>query len=284
MTTAKRKPARGKAAGKRHRVGRAAAKKRARARVRAARPKQKPKRTAKARSRARRSAATVRARAAKARPTRKAAKREAAKPTGRKRPAPGRAGAPRADRDRRAPLAVVARPKKRAPRPVPPPAFPQAAGASAKHQLLFRMVKARASVLAAIQGMSAAAAERPFGEGKWSTRETILHLVTRDRARLREMEAALRGTRPSWEGTDEARQARANEDDLLPLRHLPWDEAVRLLLTTRQQLMEAVESIPEEPAEVWDDGHPLGWMFQRLPPHDLHHADIIKRRRTEHGA
>jgi len=130
--------------------------------------------------------------------------------------------------------------------------------------------------------MSAAAAERPLGEGKWSTRETILHLVTRDRARLREMEAALRGTRASWDGTDAARQDRENEEDLGTLRHMSWEDSVRLLLTTRQFLMEAVESIPEEPAEVWDASHPLGWMFQRLPPHDLHHADVIKRRRTEH--
>ena len=48
--------------------------------------------------------------------------------------------------------------------------------------------------------------------------------------------------------------------------------------------MEAVESIPEEPAEVWEPSHPLGWMFQRLPPHDLHHADIIKLARVERGA
>jgi hypothetical protein len=284
MKPARRKPAQGKTAGERRRGGRAAAKKRARVRARAARPKQKPRRTAKVRSRARRSAATVRARAAKPQPPRKGAKREVARPARRKRPAPGRAGAARADRDRRGPLQVVARSKPRASRPAPPPAFPQTVGASAKHQLLFRMVKARALVLAAIQGMSAAAAERPLGEGKWSTRVTILHLVTRDRARLREMEAALRGTRPSWDGSDDARQARANEEDLSTLRLLPWEDSVRLLLATRQQLMEAVESIPEEPADVWDDGHPLGWMFQRLPPHDLHHADIIKRRRTEHGA
>ena len=138
-------------------------------------------------------------------------------------------------------------------------------------------------MLAAIQGMSAGAAERPLGDGKWSTRETILHLVTRDRARLREMEAALLGIRPSWDGLDTARQARVNEEDLVPLRRLDWDEAQRLLLTTRQQLMEAVESIPEEPSDVWEESHPLGWMFHRLPPHDLHHADAIKRWRSGSG-
>lgn len=175
-------------------------------------------------------------------------------------------------------------PRRRSARPKTPTAFPQAAGASARNELLFRMVRARAAVLAAVQGMSAAAAEQPLDEGKWSCRETILHLVTRDRARLREMEAALRGLWPSWSGSDSARQAQINEQDLVPLRRLSWEDAVRLLLTTRQQLMEAVESIPEEPSEVWSESHPLGWMFQRLPAHDLHHADIIKSWRTRPGA
>ena len=178
--------------------------------------------------------------------------------------------------------AVPAR-KRRAARPTPP-AFPQTAGASARSQLMFRMVKARASVLAAVQGMGAGTAERPLGEGKWNTREIILHLVTRDRARLREMEAALRGVRASWAGWDPERQAGVNEEDLAPLRPTSWDDAIKLLLITRQQLMEAVESIPEEPAEVWGEEHPLGWMFQRLPAHDLHHAESIKRWRTEQGA
>lgn len=263
MTKTSRRPRPGKGGGKRRAGARAAAKKRARAKLRASRPKQKPKRSPKPRSRARRAAAIAEKRSVKRGPPRPAAAK--ARPVR----APARKKATHA--------------KPKASRPAPPPAFPQATGAPAKHQLLFRMVKARASVLAAIQGMSAAAAERPLAEGKWSTRETILHLITRDRARLREMEAALRGTRASWTGTDAARQDRVNEEDLKPLRAMAWEDAVRLLLTTRQHLMEAVESIPEEPAEVWDAGHPLGWMFQRLPPHDLHHADVIKRGRVAHG-
>jgi hypothetical protein len=264
MTKTSRRPRPGKGGGKRRAGARAAAKKRARAKRRASRPKQKPKRTPKPRSRARRAAAIVEKRAAKRGPARPGA--ATARPVG-------------AGTKKKTPRA-----KPRAPRPAPPPAFPQATGASAKNQLLFRMVKARASVLAAVQGMSAAAAERPLDEGKWSTRETILHLVARDRARLREMEAALRGIRASWDGSDDARQAVENEEDLRPLRRLAWEDAVRLLLTTRQQLMEAVESIPEEPEDVWQVSHPLGWMFQRLPGHDLHHADIIKRWRTAQGS
>jgi len=269
MTSTAGRRLRGRAAGKRggKRKARATAKRRARAKVRASRPKQKPKRTPKARSRARR---TARTRATK-RATGAAHTRGAKRATG-------------AARKARPRLEAVAGKKRRAARPAPPPAFPQTAGASARSQLMFRMVKARASVLAAVQGMSAATAERPLGEGKWTVRETILHLVARDRARLREMEAALRGIRPSWDGLDPALQAQVNEEDLVPLRAQSWEDAQRLLLTTRQDLMEAVESIPEDPAEVWGEEHPLGWMFQRLPAHDLHHADIIKRWRTEQGA
>lgn len=250
MTSTAGRRLRGRAAGKggAKRKSRASAKRRARALVRASRPKQKPKRAPKPRSRARRSSA------------------------------PKAAPAPPGAAPRRKP--VTGR-KRRVARRNPPPAFPQATGAPARQQLLFRMVKARASVLAAVQGMSAAAAERPLAPGRWTVRETILHLVTRDRARLREMEAALRGVRPSWDGLDPERQARVNEEDLGPLRVVSWEDALRLLLTTRQDLMAAVESIPEEPAEVWSEDHPLGWMFQRLPGHDLHHADIIKRWRTE---
>ena len=98
------------------------------------------------------------------------------------------------------------------------------------------------------------------------------------------MEAALRVIRPSCDGADPVRQAQVNEEDLAPLRVVSWEDALKLLLTTRRDLMEALESIPEEPAEVWGEEHPLGWMFQRLPGHDLHNADIIKRWRTEHGA
>ena len=280
MTSTAGRRLRGRAAGKRggKKKARATAKRRARARVRASRPKQKPKRSPKARSRARRTAqarGTKRAVAAPARVTKRATGAAASPGTKRASGATGKAR-PRLE-------AVPAR-KRRAARPAPPPAFPQTAGAPARSQLMFRMVKARASVLAAVQGMGAATAERPLGEGKWSTRETILHLVTRDRARLREMEAALRGVRPSWEGWDPQRQALVNEEDLAPLRPMSWDDALKLLLTTRQDLMEAIESIPEEPAEVWGGEHPLGWMFQRLPAHDLHHAESIKRWRTEQGA
>lgn len=224
---------------------------------------------------------------ARRKPARRAAKKRAATKSA---PATRRAAGGRARKTSSRParmaskprprLAVVRRPARPTRRQAPAPAFPQAQGAPERSRLLFRMVRARASVLAAIQGMSAATAEQPIAPGKWNAREIILHLVARDRARLREMEAALRGVQPSWTGLDPAKQAVVNEQDLLPLRALSWEDARRLLLTTRQDLTEAVESIPETPEEVWKEAHPLGWMFQRLPNHDLHHADIIKRWRA----
>jgi hypothetical protein len=213
------------------------------------------------------------------RPPRKKAstkKRAAKKPSARARSAkrPAR---------RRAALAIVPKPaatrRPRATHP-PAPAFPQREGASAKQLLLFELLRARAALLGALQGLTPGAADRPMGEGKWSARETVLHLLTRDLARLREMEAALQGRRASWETYDDATMSRVNAETLAPLRHLPWDEALRLMHAKRQELLEALESVPEEPAEVWQEPHAFGWMFQRLPGHDRHHAEIVRQWRA----
>jgi len=181
-------------------------------------------------------------------------------------------------------LAVVPKPPARPAKPAPPPAFPQVAGASSKQLTLFQLVKARTQFLGAIQGLTAGAAEQPLAPGKWNTRQIVLHLCCRDRARLREFEAALRGVQVSWRDFDDEEMARANAQDLAGLSHLAWDEAVRLLHATRESLLEAVEGVPEEPAEVWDAEHAFGWMLQRLPIHDRHHAETIKQWRVEAGA
>jgi len=176
--------------------------------------------------------------------------------------------------------------KKTAGKPAPPASrsFPQIDGASARQMIVFHLIKSRAQVLAALQGLVAGVAEQPLGEGKWNIREIVLHLCCRDRARLREFEAALRGTPLSWQGVDDRAMARLNAADLEPLLHLAWDEALRLLHSTRQSLMEAIEGVPEEPAEVWSPDHPFGGMLHALPPHDQHHAEIVKRWRAESGA
>jgi hypothetical protein len=153
-----------------------------------------------------------------------------------------------------------------------------AAGATpGKQRLLHDLLSTRAAFLGSIQGLSAAEANRPTGEGKWSVREIVLHLCARDRARLREMDRTLRGTPRSWAGRKEQDWARANEEDLAPLRHLNWEQALGLLHATRHELLEALDMIPDEPAEVWDPAHAFGDMMAGLPPHDLHHAEAIRR-------
>jgi len=180
-------------------------------------------------------------------------------------------------------LGLVARPAKPPAKPAPR-SFPQTEGASGKQMVVFRLLKARAQVLAALQGLIAGVAEQPIGEGKWNTREIVLHLCCRDRARLREFEAALRGVQVSWRGLDDEEVARINAADIQAISLLAWDEALRLLHSTRQSLMEAIEGVPEEPAGVWSPDHPFGWMLHELPPHDQHHAEIIKQWRAEAGA
>jgi len=136
---------------------------------------------------------------------------------------------------------------------------------------------------AAIRNLSPEQAERPLGEGKWSVRETVLHLCTRDRVRLREMEAALRGTPASWMNYDDEQMSRVNAATMAPLHHLGWEEAVEQFDSTRELLLEALESVPDEPDEVWSEDHAFGWMFHRLPSHDIHHAEAIQLWRAAQG-
>jgi hypothetical protein len=164
----------------------------------------------------------------------------------------------------------------------PPPAFGQSVGASPKQKLLFQLFRARTSVKAAVAGLTAGSANEPIAPGKWSARETLLHLVTRDQVRLDEMEAALRGTPASWEGARTADWARINAVNMAPIHDLGWDDTMRLLDRTRQRLIEALERVPDDPA-IWDESHAFGQMFLDFHRHDLHHADILKDWRTRRG-
>jgi hypothetical protein len=178
----------------------------------------------------------------------------------------------------RPPRAVRAR--KQASKPAQA-SFPQREGASPKQLVLFELIRARAAVLSAIHGLSPASANQPMGEGQWSTRETVLHLITRDQARLRESESTRHGQPASWKGIQDPAMSQLNAELMAPLRHLDWEDAVRTLHRVREQLIEEIESVPDEPAEVWNPEHPFGWMLHALPPHDRHHADSIKRWRLE---
>jgi len=162
----------------------------------------------------------------------------------------------------------------------PAPAFPQRADAAPKQIALFELVRSWTSVLAAVQGVSAATAEQPVGPGKWTLRETALHLHAWDLECQRALEPAGRGRRPAWAARGPGERARLNARLLAPLRHLPWNEALRRLQAGRARLLDAIEGLPEEPAASWVAGHPLGDILSLLTEHDHHHAEIIKQARA----
>ncbi|HTK32190.1 MAG TPA: DinB family protein [Candidatus Saccharimonadaceae bacterium] len=267
------------------RAKRAAPKRRATAKRRVA-PKRRTavKRGATAKGARKRSAAKKRTTARRTAKRRAAPKRRATPKRATGRPAAAKRSVRRAPRKRSASssakLRLVRRPAKPRRRAPAPPAFQQTAGASPKQRLLFDLMRARTAVLAAVQGMTAGSAEQPFAAGKWNTRRTLLHLITRDRIRIREMEATLRGIEPSWRTISEDEQSAINARDLAELEHLPWDDVLRLLQSTRQELLESIELLPDEPSAIWDESHPFGWMMLRLPNHDRHHAEAIKRWRA----
>jgi hypothetical protein len=226
-------------------------------------------------------AAAAKKKGAAPRKTTKKATKKAAKRA--PKPAPKQGAKRASSAPSRGRLGLVARPVKRPATPAPR-SFPQTEGASDKQMVVFRLLKARAQVLAALQGLVAGAGEQPIGEGKWNTREIVLHLCCSDRARLREFEAALRGVPVSWQDLDDEEMARVNAADIQAISHLAWDEALRLLHSTRQSLMDAIEGVPEDPPEAWSPEHPFGWMLHALPSHDQHHAELIKQWRAEAGA
>jgi len=282
-------------------VSRAPARRRA-----AAKPARK--RTARAKPAARRAQAQPRAAsarragagggsksAARARATRVA--KTAPKAKGRARAGAAARGAPRAARKsaagrpaaaRRAPRAAKrpsGRPalrvvRRRAP-PPPPPFSGATAGASAKELALFEFVRARVAFTAAIQGMGAAAADRPTAPGKWSPRQIVLHVAYWDREMLRHLE-------PAWRDNVKVPLTyedilRANPGGVEELSHLDWEAAKRFLQATRERLLEALQSIPDEPAGMWTRGHALGAMIHHLTHHDRHHAGVIKAARASGG-
>jgi uncharacterized damage-inducible protein DinB len=224
-------------------------------------------------------------RATKSAPGRAAPRRATTGAKPRKRVAAGRR-APKRPTAKPAPgLTLVRAPAHRAKRrpaaAAPKPAFPQRGGASPRQLVLFEAVRSWARVLAATQGLTSASAERPVEPGGWSIRETVLHLHAWDLEWERALEPALRGARPAWMDHGPAESARFNQTSLEPLRHLSWDEALRRLHAGRARLLEAIESLPEEPAAQWTPEHPLGELLAVLPAHDQHHAEVIKRARAE---
>ena len=74
--------------------------------------------------------------------------------------------------------------------------------------------------------------------------------MTRDQARLREMESTLRGQPASWNGLSDAAMDAVNAGALAAIAHHDWDESLRLLELTRERMLDAVESVPDEPADT----------------------------------
>jgi uncharacterized damage-inducible protein DinB len=150
-------------------------------------------------------------------------------------------------------------------------------------RVISALASARAGLLEAIAGLTPREAEKPMAMGKWNARETLLHIVARDRARLAEMDAAAQGTPASWRDHSTADSARHNAEEIAPLRGHSWDQALQMLDATRRELQERLATIPEEPVERWQPSHPFGWMMEALYLHDRHHAEMIRRWRAATG-
>ena len=178
-------------------------------------------------------------------------------------------------------LRVVCRAAPRAKAPSPAaPAFPPRDGATPRQLALFEIVRARARVVAAIHGIAPAAAERCPAAGRWSVREAVLSLHAWDVECARALEPALSGVRPAWLDRGPREPPCLDEALLAPLRAVPWDEALRRLHAGHARLLEAIESLPEEPAELWTRDHPLGGILALVPENDRRHAEIIQEART----
>jgi uncharacterized damage-inducible protein DinB len=160
--------------------------------------------------------------------------------------------------------------------PVPPAFAAQRAHATAREHLLFELQRARTTVKAALQGLTAGTAERPIAPGKWSIKEIVLHLSERDRVRLDEFARTLAGTPRSWAGMEDPAMAPVNAAHLAALGAHTWDEAVRRLEAMREELMRRLHEVPAAPEEVWLTGHAFADTLWGLPAHDRHHAAQIK--------
>ena len=274
----KKKPARPRSQASKQRARRAR-----KAASRKAAPKQGAKRTAKSGSRAARKAAKapqaartaasrtakpVSSRTAKAAPRPKVVSR--IRRTGVRTPG------------RHAELNVVtaepAKPAKKIAAPKPRPFAGAMENASAKDLAIFDLVRARVEVQAAIQGLQSDTANRPVGEGKWSPREIVLHLHYWDREMLPYVERAWRHDERPPHTKDQI--LTENGSFLGELGHHDWDEARRLLQHSREQFLEELQSVPEEPAEMWSSEHALGRLIRILSHHDRHHAAVLKDARS----
>jgi len=160
------------------------------------------------------------------------------------------------------------------------PFAPAITGASARHLALFEVVRARVTLHASLQGLPPGNGEQRVEPGRWTLRETLLHLIHYDREAIAALESALRGRMPDWAGETAEARDRRNDEGVAPLRGLDYGEALRRMQTVRQELMSALESLPEEPVTMWGREHALGRVVAGISSHDLFHSNLIKHWRT----
>jgi hypothetical protein len=158
--------------------------------------------------------------------------------------------------------------------------FPQRAGASERETLLFEMARARTAVLAAVQGMVPGSAERPLAEGKWNTRQHVLHLAYCEQVYAPDLLIALRGETPAAASYTKEDDDQMNAEALARMNPMTWDEALRLLHTARLQLLETIETLPVDEV-LWTGTHMIARILRSAALHDRHHAEAIKRWRSE---
>jgi hypothetical protein len=175
-------------------------------------------------------------------------------------------------------LVKRAKPRSAKPKRAAKPFAGAIASASAKDLALFDLVRARVELSAAVQGMTASSAETPIAGGKWSPRQVVLHVYYWDREMLPWVEKAYqRGVKPPHTMDDILAE---NETSQIELAGHDWETAKRMLQQARESLIEALQSLPEEPAEMWTTEHPLGWLIRILSKHDRHHAGRLKDARV----
>jgi hypothetical protein len=219
--------------------------------------------------------------------TRKTAARKAAggksapRKTATRKTAAPKTGARKTAGSSRPQLRLVKRPAARAPRPAVSSQRPfdkALAGASARDLALFDLVRARVEVQAAIQGLTPASANTAIADGKWTPRQILLHLYYWDREMLPWVEVAYReGRRPPHTKEEILAENAASQ---VELANHDWEDARRMSQGSREVLIETLQSLPEEPAEMWSADHALGWLVRLLAHHDRHHAARLKEARS----
>jgi uncharacterized damage-inducible protein DinB len=160
---------------------------------------------------------------------------------------------------------------------------PTSAKVTKKQHVLNDLLESRDRVHAAIRGISPADVEAPLAPGKWSVRETVLHLCFWEYSIVQALDSAARGVPPRWEDNDAEKNAELNAEGHARFGSMSWAQAAALLRSGRASLLAALERIPADPADQWTGEHVLGRMLLDIAPHERHHAEQILRWRAEQG-